>query len=79
MGIELKLHRKKTTGISHAERLTRIDCHKIHTVALLVNARIRNRWLNDQLLQVGLNVLSQPHDPSNPGSMHLSRHLHLIL
>lgn len=37
-------------GISHAERLLRIDCHKTHTVCLLASARIRNKWLNDQLL-----------------------------
>jgi hypothetical protein len=41
-------HRPK--GISHAERLLRIDCHKTHTVCLLASARIRNKWLNDQLL-----------------------------
>ncbi|KAF5360558.1 hypothetical protein D9756_005054 [Leucocoprinus leucothites] len=45
---------KKRSGISHAERILRIDCHKIHTVALLVNARIRNRWLNDGLLHARL-------------------------
>lgn len=66
VGIELKLHRKKTTGISHAERLTRIDCHKIHTVALLVNARIRNRWLNDELLQVGLKRTLLTIQPTRP-------------
>ena len=47
----LILARKK--GIPHAERLLRIDCHKIHTVALIVNARIRNKWINDPLLHVG--------------------------
>lgn len=30
----------------------RIDCHKIHTVALIASARVRNRWLNDPLLHV---------------------------
>jgi xeroderma pigmentosum group C-complementing protein len=47
----LILVRKK--GIPHAERLLRVDCHKIHTVALIVNARIRNKWINDPLLHVG--------------------------
>ncbi|CDO71667.1 hypothetical protein BN946_scf184915.g11 [Trametes cinnabarina] len=37
-----------------AERLVRLDCHKIHTVALLMNAKVRNHWLNDPLLQARL-------------------------
>ncbi|KAG5646006.1 hypothetical protein DXG03_004608 [Asterophora parasitica] len=41
-------------GISHAERLRRIDCHKIHTVVLLGNAWGRNKWLNDELLHARL-------------------------
>ncbi|KAF9013151.1 hypothetical protein BDQ17DRAFT_1342855 [Cyathus striatus] len=49
---------KQPRGISHAERLMRIDCHKIHTVALLANARIRNKWLNDELLQARLLSLT---------------------
>lgn len=38
--------------ISHAERLLRIGCHKLHTLCLLSNARVRNQWLNDELLHV---------------------------
>jgi xeroderma pigmentosum group C-complementing protein len=34
------------------ERLKRILSHKIHTVALIANARVRNTWLNDELLHV---------------------------
>jgi xeroderma pigmentosum group C-complementing protein len=46
-------YRKKSSGgISHAERLLRIDCHKLHTVTLISNAAVRNRWINDELLQV---------------------------
>ncbi|KAF9465269.1 hypothetical protein BDZ94DRAFT_1160286 [Collybia nuda] len=47
-----------TKGISHAERLVRIDCHKIHTVALLGNAWIRNKWINDPLLHARLLSLT---------------------
>ena len=36
----------------YAERLTRLTCHQIHTVGLLANARIRNKWINDRLLHV---------------------------
>ena len=35
-----------------AERIVRLDCHKIHTVTLLMNARVRNQWINDPLLHV---------------------------
>ena len=42
----------KHKGTSHADRVARIDCHKIHTVALLLNASVRNRWINDPLLHV---------------------------
>ncbi|KAF5377814.1 hypothetical protein D9615_006671 [Tricholomella constricta] len=44
----------KFKGISHAERLKRIDCHKVHTVVLLGNAWVRNKWLNDELLHARL-------------------------
>ncbi|CCM04911.1 uncharacterized protein FIBRA_07108 [Fibroporia radiculosa] len=36
----------------YAERLARLTCHQVHTVCLLANARIRNKWLNDALLHV---------------------------
>ena len=48
--------RRPPSGISHAERLLRIDCHKVHTVALIANASVRNRWINDELLQVHKTV-----------------------
>lgn len=44
-------------GISHAERVARIDCHKIHTIFLICNARTRNNWINDPLLQVSVSIL----------------------
>ncbi|KAF9262696.1 Rad4-domain-containing protein [Marasmius fiardii PR-910] len=48
----------KKKGISHAERVLRIGCHKVHTVSLLANASIRNRWLNDELLHARLLSLT---------------------
>lgn len=46
--------RKKALNAAlYAERLTRVECHKAHTVFLIANAAIRNRWLNDKLLHVG--------------------------
>lgn len=51
--------------MSHAERMLRIDCHKIHTVLLLLNARIRNQWLNDELLHVRDFFLRYWHDDNS--------------
>ncbi|KIY51558.1 Rad4-domain-containing protein [Fistulina hepatica ATCC 64428] len=36
------------------EHLVRINCHKIHALSLLANARVRNKWLNDPLLKARL-------------------------
>ncbi|KAL0069143.1 hypothetical protein AAF712_003829 [Marasmius tenuissimus] len=44
----------KKKGISHAERILRIGCHKVHTVSLLAGTSVRNRWLNDELLHARL-------------------------
>lgn len=38
--------------MSHAERVLRLQVHKIHTICLISNGRTRNRYLNDQLLHV---------------------------
>ncbi|KAF8644668.1 hypothetical protein AX16_008328 [Volvariella volvacea WC 439] len=45
-------------GISYAERVLRIDCHKVHTIALLGNAWVRNKWINDPLLHARLISLT---------------------
>ncbi|OCH87725.1 Rad4-domain-containing protein [Obba rivulosa] len=42
----------------YAERLTRLTSHKIHTVALLGNAAVRNKWINDALLHARLMSLT---------------------
>ncbi|KAF9814962.1 hypothetical protein IEO21_04812 [Rhodonia placenta] len=44
-----------------AERLARLMCHQIHTVSLLANARIRNKWINDPLLHARLMSLTPLH------------------
>ncbi|KAG9308862.1 hypothetical protein JVU11DRAFT_11321 [Chiua virens] len=46
--------KKKMAAALHARRVLRTTCHKIHTVALLANARIRNKWINDPLLHARL-------------------------
>lgn len=43
--------RKRAARIQ-AERVARLNCHKMHTIALLANARVRNDWVNDELLHV---------------------------
>ncbi|KAJ3752274.1 hypothetical protein EV360DRAFT_55515 [Lentinula raphanica] len=58
MKIVLRPDNEAEEPSNHAERLLRIDCHKIHTVLLLVNARIRNKWLNDELLHARLLSLT---------------------
>ncbi|KAF8799359.1 Rad4-domain-containing protein [Phlegmacium glaucopus] len=77
--ITLQTHPKldKTTnkkkGIPHAERLLRIDCHKIHTVALIVNAHVRNKWINDPLLHARLISLTPLHLQTAFSVIHRSR------
>ena len=48
------VNRKKAAAALYAQRVLRTTCHKIHTVALLANARTRNKWLNDPLLHVSV-------------------------
>ncbi|KAI6108538.1 hypothetical protein EV401DRAFT_2116820, partial [Pisolithus croceorrhizus] len=64
--IEITLHaqpkkddsKKKAAAALHAQRVLRTTCHKIHTVCLLANARVRNRWINDELLHARLLSLT---------------------
>ncbi|KAI0288071.1 hypothetical protein BC826DRAFT_1107975 [Russula brevipes] len=65
--------KKPPGGISHAERLLRIDCHKVHTVALIVNASVRNRWINDELLQARLLSLTPLAIQNSFAMIHKSR------
>lgn len=65
--------KKRPAGISYAERLSRLDCHKIHTIALLGNARIRNKWLNDQLLHARLLSLTPLYLQNGFALIHKSR------
>ncbi|KAI5996749.1 hypothetical protein EDC04DRAFT_2872333 [Pisolithus marmoratus] len=53
-GAHVRETRKKAAAASHAQRLLRTTCHKVHTVCLLANARVRNRWINDELLHARL-------------------------
>ncbi|KAI0755109.1 hypothetical protein C8Q80DRAFT_1143071 [Daedaleopsis nitida] len=46
-----------------AERAVRLDCHKIHTIALLMNAKVRNKWLNDPLLHNAFTMIHKSKVP----------------
>ncbi|KAK2465392.1 hypothetical protein APHAL10511_002746 [Amanita phalloides] len=65
--------KKRTAGISYAERSLRISCHKLHTIALLSNARVRNQWLNDPLLHARLLSLTPMHLQNAFAMIHKSR------
>jgi xeroderma pigmentosum group C-complementing protein len=44
--------RRENSQADSLARLIRLRSHRIHTVALLASASIRNNWLNDDLLKV---------------------------
>ncbi|KAF7348229.1 hypothetical protein MSAN_01776500 [Mycena sanguinolenta] len=50
--------RSKQDKKASSERLLRTNCHKLHTLALLTNARVRNKWINDPLLHARLLSLT---------------------
>ncbi|KIK96449.1 hypothetical protein PAXRUDRAFT_138437 [Paxillus rubicundulus Ve08.2h10] len=50
--------KKKANAALYAQRVARTTSHKIHTVALLANARVRNKLLNDELLHARLLSLT---------------------
>ncbi|KAJ6585400.1 hypothetical protein B0H19DRAFT_1109530 [Mycena capillaripes] len=56
--ITISIHSPKKLRLSNSERLLRINCHKLHTLALLTNAWARNKWINDPLLHARLLSLT---------------------
>lgn len=38
------------------DRAVRLEIHKMHVIALLASARVRNTWASDEVLQVGQNL-----------------------
>ncbi|KAJ6582797.1 hypothetical protein B0H10DRAFT_1890357 [Mycena sp. CBHHK59/15] len=56
--ISTRPKRDKKQRITNSERLLRINCHKLHTLALLANAWVRNKWINDELLHARLLSLT---------------------
>ncbi|TIA90439.1 hypothetical protein E3P99_01568 [Wallemia hederae] len=58
---ETKTARPKRAGPSPEERAARLHSHKIHAVALLANAKHRNKLLNDELLHARMLSLVPIH------------------
>ncbi|KAG1860121.1 hypothetical protein DFJ58DRAFT_779513 [Suillus subalutaceus] len=79
--IEITLHsgtkkddsKKAAAAAARAERILRIGTHKVHTVCLLANARVRNKWLNDELLHARLLSLTPLHLHNGFALIHKSR------
>ncbi|KAG9004889.1 hypothetical protein FRB94_001982 [Tulasnella sp. JGI-2019a] len=55
-GAGRKLDEAEKASIN-AERTARLESHKLHTVTLLANASVRNKWINDPLLHARLMSL----------------------
>lgn len=47
--------RREEARAKSLQRLIRLQAHRLHTIALLTNACIRNQWANDELLHVGIH------------------------
>ncbi|EKM51642.1 uncharacterized protein PHACADRAFT_177064 [Phanerochaete carnosa HHB-10118-sp] len=64
---------KKRAAELYAARITRLTCHKAHTLLLLANARTRNKWINDQLLHARLMSLTPISLQNGFAGLHKSR------
>ncbi|KAG2106579.1 uncharacterized protein F5147DRAFT_700477 [Suillus discolor] len=79
--IEITLHpgtkkddsKKAAAAAARAERILRTGTHKVHTVCLLANARVRNKWLNDEVLHARLLSLTPLHLHNGFALIHKSR------
>ncbi|KAG1863930.1 hypothetical protein C8R48DRAFT_707293 [Suillus tomentosus] len=79
--IEITLHpgtkkddsKKAAAAAARAERILRTGTHKVHTVCLLANARVRNKWLNDEILHARLLSLTPLHLHNGFALIHKSR------
>ena len=49
-----RLSAGRRKALTAADRKMRLEIHKIHVLALLSHGRLRNRWCNDDKVQVGL-------------------------
>ncbi|PWN18653.1 Rad4-domain-containing protein [Microstroma glucosiphilum] len=50
--------KKRTNILTPRDRAARLDGHKLHVLALLAHAKLRNRWLNDEDLRDHLYNMS---------------------
>lgn len=49
------------------DRAIRLEAHKLHVIALLASARIRNRWASNSLLKVRYELSSPTQASSSCG------------
>ncbi|KAJ7643749.1 hypothetical protein FB45DRAFT_1052641 [Roridomyces roridus] len=59
--------------LTTVERTLRVNSHKLHTLVLLANAQIRNKWINDPLLQARLMSLTPLSLQNSFAMIHKSR------
>lgn len=45
---------KRKKPLTARDRALRLEVHKVHVVALLAGASVRNKWCNNSLLKVGI-------------------------
>ncbi|KAJ7143579.1 hypothetical protein C8R43DRAFT_569152 [Mycena crocata] len=65
--------KRKRGRFCYSERFLRVECHKLHTLALLTNAWVRNKWIIDPLLQARLLSLTPLSLQTAFGAIHKSR------
>ena len=51
------IHERKRKPITAAERVVRVNVHKMHLLCLIAHLRIRNVWCNDGQVQVSQDAL----------------------
>lgn len=44
---------KRKKPLTARDRALRLEVHKVHVIALLASASVRNKWCNNSLLKVG--------------------------
>lgn len=81
----VEVQKKQKSEAESLERFVRLQAHRLHTIALLTNASIRNKWINDPLLHVRhpsttfmlwpylifpLGSSHVPHTPRSPNLVH---------
>lgn len=64
---------RNINAVTPRDRAVRLDGHKLHVLALLAHAKMRNRWLNDEDLRIHLYNMSPAPLRSKLRSIHPKR------